>query len=379
MDLDQFLDAGGADLPALVAKVDSTIGLRPDDFLLVIGSLVEGLGTSRSDLDLLLITPRPDHLLPEEDEIALVVGRCLADVRVLPLAELEKLLARLDRWSSEPWAVSHATRFTLQERVLLHRLLHGRLILHSERSDPAAVPRPAEETVARLKLHVARHLSRTVQVDMAGHRDAGDPASLVFAAQDLLGHAVDALTAGHGLTNPNPKWRSRLLEWVPADWEAALGIRPSGRSAAELVWQLHRAPERPEMGAALEHALRITAFARAVFVWAERRLVRASAVDADPPSWPRLERHPTDTLLPHLDLDVDFLLADGGALVARLNSFGTPLRLSPPEFALALLFDGVTTAREAEVVVCGTDSRVPGTGPAHELVSRIMATNLSAP
>jgi hypothetical protein len=374
MDLEQFLQAGGADLAALVEQVDATVSIEPGDYLLVVGSLVEGLGTTRSDLDLLLITSRPEDRLPGEEEKALVAGRCLADVRILPRTELDALLARLDAWRRQPWDLRHAVRFSQAERVLLHRLLHGPLVAHGADADPGAVPRPAGQAVARLKLHVARHLARTVQVDMAGHRDGEDAASLVYAAQDLLGHAVDALTAAHGLTNPNPKWRGRLLRELPGDWQAPLGIRPTGESAQDAVWRLHRAPERPEMAAALGHALRITAFTRAVVLWAERRLVRRHPAPPLAGTWPARNG---GAPLPHLDLDVDVVPGDGGgAQAARLNAFGTPLQLSPRELALALLFDGATTPNEAEAAVCGA-AGAHGNGPAHALASRFSAANLS--
>lgn len=374
--LDDFFRAGGTDLPTLVAKVDASVGLCDDDFLLVVGSLAEGLGTSKSDLDLLLLTSRDEHLLPPQDEIALVAGRCLADMRILRLTYVDDLLARLDGWSRLPWDVTHAVKLTKEERVLLHRLIHGQLVLHSDHSDLDAVPRPSLQAVARLKLHVARQLSRTVQVDMIGNRDSGDYRSLVFAAQDLLGHAVDALLAGYYLTNPLPKWRSRLLDFLPADWESSLSIRPSGMTAGELVWLLHRTPEAPEVGPALEHALRITTFARAVFVWAERCLLQGLPQEpAVPAVWPQLERRATDRPLPHLDLNVDFQFADGGVAVARLNDFSETLRLSAREFALTLLFDGTTTAREAEAVVYA--SHGPGPGLADRLALRLVAANMS--
>jgi hypothetical protein len=90
--------------------------------------------------------------------------------------------------------------------------------------------------------------------------------------------------------------------------------------------------------------------------------------------WPLVEPRLTDTVLPYLDFDVDFLLADEAVIVGRLNAFGETLRLSTREFALASFCDGVTTAREAEAFVFGYSS---GTNLADGLISRIMATNLN--
>src|SRR6202008_2286814 len=99
---------------------------------------------------------------------------------------------------------------------------------------------PTREGLLRLKLHVARQAARTIQVDMAGLRDAGDHRSLAFAAQELMGHAIDAMLAAYGLSNPLLKWRSRLLERVPRDWELAMSVAPSGLTAGDRIWRLLR-------------------------------------------------------------------------------------------------------------------------------------------
>jgi len=374
MNLDEFLCAGGVDIPSLLATVSSSVGLQSGDLLLLVGSLVEGLGNSKSDLDLFLITPRAERSLPPQDEIALLVGRSVVDLRILRLAQIEELLARLAEWARQPWDVMHAAKFTKEERVLLHRLLHGKVLPCRDQINP--VPRPSKKAVARLNLHVARHISRTIQVDMIGYRESEDYCSLVFAAQELLGHAVDALLAAYELTNPLPKWRSRLLESIPSKWESLLTLRPDGVSAGQRIWRLHRAPEHPDRDASLGHASRIATFARPVFIWAESRLVRESTTLNEQLVWPQLERWPTDVTLPHLDLDVDFLIEDGNVTIGRLNDFGETLRLSHVEGSLALLFDSTTTAREAATVVLGDRSDGTGLSLVNDLISRITMANL---
>ena len=349
MTLDEFCHARGVDLAALPADVDTAIGLDPHDMLLVTGSLAEGLGDARSDVDLLLITPRAEGRLPTRDEIALVAGQTVVDVRILRTGWLDELLARFDEWRRAPWDIVHAAPFDLADRVLLHRLAHARTLWNDA---SRLAPRPAKEGLARLKLHVARQMSRTVQVDLAGHAETGDYESLVFAAQDLLGHGVDALVAGYGFSNPHQKWRPRLLSLLPSDWDASVTLRPESATAVERVWQLHRAPERPEARECLEHALRVSSFARAMFAWAERRagLAAPAAVEH---AWDRLPVSRAEPPLPYLDFDVDFAFSDEQVAVGRLNGFGDALRLSAGEFELALLCDGTTTAREAESVLAG--------------------------
>ncbi|MBB4636973.1 hypothetical protein [Longimicrobium terrae] len=378
MDLDQFLVSRDVDLPTLVDRVNAKLGLLPADVLIAVGSLVEGLGTTKSDLDLLLVTARPGE--QSGSEVAVVAGRCLVDVRVLPVWEITDLVGKVEDWYRSPWDVTHAVRFTIKDRLLLHRLLRGRRLTEGSGGGTGDIPWPRQEVLARLKLQVARQHARTVQVDMAGHRDMSDWCSLVYAAQDLLGASVDALTAGYGLTNPYSKWRSRMLERVPDSWEHDLGSRPDGRSAAEAVWRLHHTPERPDREAALEHAFRISAFSRMVFSWAERRLVlNSAAAEGADRSWPAERPQPGAERLPFLDFDVDFQLAGEQVLLGRLNEFAPPARLSRAEFGMALLFDGITTVREAGAVFQGRVPEGEEHRPAQTLVAKLAGARLLAP
>ncbi|HXA16681.1 MAG TPA: hypothetical protein VN380_06810 [Thermoanaerobaculia bacterium] len=357
MDLVEFLTLRDAGLPSVIEKVHESIGLRDDDVLLAVGSLVEGLGNSKSDVDLLLITRREIGAHPA----TLVVDRCLVDLRVLHARDVEELLLRFDAWSRLEWAVTHAVKFTLDERTLLHRILNG-YPLYNGRRNRVMKRLPQPRDLARLKLHVARQASRTIQVDMAGYRETGDYRSMVFAAQEVAGHAVDALAAGYELTNPLIKWRSRMLDAVPDDWEGSLMTRPTGLKAGEFIWRLHRAPEWPDRASTSKHALRITTFARAVFLSAEFRLLGAPAALKEafrrfPRGKMRSTARDSEAALPYLDFDVDFVLSETGAALGRLNEFGEPIELPPCEFAVALFFDGITTARDAATRVYGSSAK----------------------
>lgn len=376
MNIGEFLRLRDTELSTVMANVDATLGLGASDVLLAVGSIAEGLGNSKSDLDLLLVTPRGKSSLPAQGHAALVVGRCLIDVRILRMPELEELLTRLESWAQMPWNVMQAVKFTLEERTLLHRLLHGN-VLHKGKRERIIRRLPPLGDLARLKLHVARQMSRTIQVDMVGYREARDFASLVFAAQELLGHAVDALLAGYQLTNPISKWRSRLSESVPSGWEHSLGVRPTGLTASQQMWRLHRAPERADEKHALEHAFSITTFARAVFMWAELHLVKGLTAKAKPTVWPRPEPGQQDSPLPHLDFDVDFFIADESVTVARLNEFDEMLKMSLREFALTLLFDGTTTAREAASIGNGNGRGKTRSSAIERLRSQLARTGFS--
>ena len=375
MHLAEFLRNRNADLPAIVDNARASVGLADSDVLLAVGSLVEELGNSKSDVDLVLVTPRDDDTVPAQ-EVAVVVGTCVSDVLILPRRKLEALMGRFHAWAASPWNVTAAAPFSLEDRRLLHRLRHNVLVFEGGASQWAEL-QPSLEDLARLKLQVARHMARTIQIDMAGNREADDEMTLTFAAQDLLGQAIDALTAGHLLTNPTPKWRSRLLRRLPRDWESNLRVRPIGLDAPSAFWSLHRAPERPERQQTLAFAARIATFARAAFVWAERRLVS----EAPGPSGDTGYVHASspEAPLPHLDFDVDYAEFDGGAQLGRLNEFAAPIELSAQEFELALLFDGVTTPREAVHAVYGAHATATEYGRISALVAKIKDADLALP
>lgn len=378
MNISEFLRHKGVDLSSVMTGVEAAVGLHTGDVLMGVGSIVEGLGNSKSDIDLLLITARDRSELPAHDELGLVISRCLIDLRILRTAWIDEIVGRLRGCVQSRWEITHPVKFTPDERSLLHRLLHGR-VLNSLGQAPIEERLPARAELARLKLQVARQMGRTIQVDMSGYWESGDYRSLVFAAQELLGHAVDALTAGHGLTNPTAKWRHRLLDRIPASWAHALVLRPTPLTASEQYWHLHRAPASSDERSALEHVFRIATFTRAVFAWAEGHLVETSCPIREPGRWPALDRRPDDVSLPLLDLDVDFAFGEGRVTLARLNEFGESVELAPSELAVALLCDGTTTVREAEAVMQAGGARAAGGDHASKLLSRLEQASLTVP
>jgi hypothetical protein len=369
MELEPFLAYRDTNLEAVLAAAEAAFGLNDAEILMAVGSLVEGLGSSKSDLDLLLVTGRDPSSLPPRQHVTFVSGRCLVDMLVLRLDDLNDLLDRFERWTQERWNVTHAVMFNIEDRTLLHRLTKGRHLLNAEAKSIERFPLIMD--LARLKLHVARQAARTIQVDLAGYRDAGDPRSLVAAAQDLLGHAVDALLAANGVTNPLTKWRSRLIGGLPKEWEDPIGMQPTGESAADAFWRLHRAPERPELSSSIMFALEATTFARAVFLWAELETIPSARPRPLPRQWAGLR---SGVVLPHLDFDVDFILAGDRAVLGRLNEFGGTLEVSPSELAVMLLFDGKSTSSAATAAIYGLDDPTP----ALELLDKVKDADLLA-
>jgi hypothetical protein len=370
--LEEFLARRDADLATIVRAVISAAAPREPHALIAVGSLVEGLGTTKSDLDLVMVAEGESATNPPDVELSLAVGTCLVDVRLMAPREVVALTSRFEAWRAGASDLRYAAPFTLTERTLLHRLAHGNWLLGTPTNGDWRIP--SIRDLARLKYQVARQAARTIQVDMVGSRDGGDDASLVFASQDLLGHAADALLAGCLVTNPLPKWRSRLLAEVPSNWEVPLGGRNSGELAVDRFWNLHRAPERPERVAAVEHALRVSTFARRVFAWTESVLLTPSVPEV---RGEQLLDQQLDESLPWLELDVDFARAEDLVAIARLNEFGRRLTVSPKEFGYLLWFDGRSSPRDIGMALDG-DVSEETIAAVRGLESKVRAAGLSA-
>lgn len=374
MNIDEFLRLGGTDQAGVISNVERLIGLEAADTLLVAGSLAEGLGSRKSDLDMILITERKPDAFDNRDEIIFSLGTCLVDVRILPWTRIRSLLDRLDTWASHAWDASSKADFSHDERVLLHRLACGLVWRQAQHHQLAPRYRPELSHLLRLKLQMARHAAKTIQVDMVGYQETMDLPTLVFAAHKLLGYAIDALLAGHGLSNPISKWRHRLLERIPENWEAALACRPSCLKASELYWHLQRIPERHDEQS-LSYAHTVSAFARAVFFWAEQTLLEQTACRHAAKAWESISG---DTL-PPLAFDVDFCRTASGVKIARVNEFGSVLSLSEDEFKLALMFDGLTSEPEAARNSNGGSDAFLAKLRVDELASQLAANGFIAP
>ena len=344
MDLHEYLCSHSLTLDDLTASIEQAIQLNAGDVLFAAGSLVEGLGNGKSDLDVFLLTRREDILLTSLNGLALLVRGCLIDVRVVQMSEVEALLDRFLRWASQPRHPRNALGIAYDDRKFLHRLSSGEPLFGETLLDTLRA-RLKFGDLARHKLDCARFLASTIQIDLSGLYQARDFLSMPFAAQDLLGYTADALVAGYGSTNPNPKWRARELDLLPDDWRDQVPGCPAGLSAAQMFVELHRAPAELTASSVFRHASRIVKFSRGVFPGIEYKLFGPR--EAALPRLPALEsRSPSEDPLPHLDFDVQVSFQNGHFEMWRLNTPAILFELSPLGSSIVCLCDGESSKQE---------------------------------
>lgn len=343
MQLDEFLSHRGVRLEDVSTEVRTRLGLAEDDVLFVCGSLVEGRGNEKSDVDVYLITARSGFTFTSLDAVLLAVGTCLIDVKVVPYDKLHALIARFEAWDQQARRPHDAIAFSQDERALLHRLHFCQPLHGDERLEVLRRQAPLR-SVARLSLAVARYYGNALQVDLAGLRRERDLHTMIFTAQELLEHAADAVLAGHGNTNPNGKWRVRQLSELPLGCEKRLPGRPLERSLRDEYVALHRAPEVDDAQAVYRHASGSVDFVRRALLFSEREILRPEA-----PKLPTLGSLPrrAKPALPQLDFDIT---VKGDTLeIYRLQGSGEVFLLSPSTTALLCLFDGLTSVTSARM------------------------------
>jgi hypothetical protein len=372
VDVRQFLLARGVSFDAVGAAAADRLGLVDGDVLFASGSLVEDLGNERSDLDFRLVTSRRDLQFSSHRDVLFQAGNVVCDVDVISWDDLDALLGLFQRWGSDGTNVRDTKMFSDDDLELLHYLRCG-LVLHGEASFQSLRSRVAPASLARLKLDRARYYANTLQIDLAGMRAAGDWASAIFVAQDLLARTADALLAAHFFTNPSPKWRVKLLERLAATWEQGLPGRRTGLSPVDRYLSLHRAPMAATGDAVTEYALRIVAFSRVVFPWADAclRLGKRPALPGVGPD----DTH--DEALPNLDLDVVITHSNRGFELRRLGSSAERYPLSAQDYALLCLFDGETSRRRAAAQTAGIWGRSEGLARFDTLVRWVMQSGLT--
>lgn len=352
MDLDDYLASRGNSWKAMVEAVAARVNLQADDILVATGSLVDGLGNTRSDIDFFLITDRTDVAFTSLCDIALEADGCHVDIRTVPLAEATDLVARFSRWAEAPREPRSSFCFTRDERRFFHGLATGRVANGGERLNRLREPLLANQSLARHKLDWAAHLIGVSLPDLAGFQSEGDSLSLLFWAQELLGLGIDALLAGRGESNPARKWRMKLIERGGDAWEQTLPCRMPG-SLIERLLELYRTPDRTDLAAVTKRALEIATVARSYLAFAERGVL--SGVRGARLPRPVASEAGSAVALPALDFDFVMQFSGQEFVLYRLGDAGWERALSDAEFFLLSLFDGATPLAYARLYAAELD------------------------
>lgn len=215
--------------------------------VLVTGSLVEGLGNARSDVDLITFADETigdasvDVATGSVVDIAHLSG-VRVDHEVWTISHIEDLIERFERYDARLDKMYMA--FTRHEIELIHCVLVARAIegadLHAE-----WVKRFNAMRFADAMRHMAHDACEGYVDDAVGALASGDLDTATVMTRAATESVVDAYLASRGSTSPKLfKWRQRMVraagvpEWSDLYWSAQAVVRPDAADPASVAADL---------------------------------------------------------------------------------------------------------------------------------------------
>jgi hypothetical protein len=347
MDVDAFLRFHRVAYADLIGQIRARVQHDPADLLLLAGSLCEGLGNHRSDLDVYRVPSQHDEA-PAGDPVSILdFGTFALDVETVERTALERLLARLDAVDSDADADPRkaVADFSDADVKLLHQLRIAHTVPGGEPFRQLAGAVHARK-LARVLLDRAVAWMGALHIDILGFVEIGDDESARPLLRAFRARLGAALLAGLGETNPAEKWQIRLLARL-ATPRAALCL-PGGDALATVIdrWRAldHRIGEW-----SAEQALRALARLRfAIVPWAQQRFLSGVSLQSNDNGFPAVAaQHRSDgTVLPPLRLDCQLQRDARGIWISRVAS-PEVIYVNPLAHEVLMLFDGASTAGAA--------------------------------
>ncbi|SFG02023.1 hypothetical protein SAMN05518801_105230 [Novosphingobium sp. CF614] len=345
MDVGAFLRFHRLEPDALLSGLAKQVAERADDVILLAGSLSEGLGNHRSDIDIYRVISCE---LSTQDPVEILdLGPVAADVETVSQSRVRTLLARLDATDSDQTSDPRdaVAAFSDGDIKLLHQMRIGTTLLGE------TVWRPLHSAIdarrlARLLLDRAVAWLGVLQIDLLGFLESGDDDSARPLLRQFRTRLGAALLAALGETNPAEKWQIRLLE-RQAQTRPDLRL-PGGQSLPDLIAKWRAMDEVIGSGRAGD-AMRALQNLRFIIVpWAQRRFHAGLALGEDGAQLP-LSLMPADMTgdrLPPLRLDCQIQHDAQGLWVAKV-AHAEMLYINPLAHELLLHFDGQSTRAAA--------------------------------
>lgn len=348
MDIDGFLRFHRTSRDEVHDRLLAAVCRGADDVLILAGSLAEGVGNHRSDLDVYRLPACEEPSEPGSDPVEIVdLGTVVADVETVGPERLGRLCACLGAVASDdPRDPRQSVAdFTDADVKLLHQLCIA-TAFHGEerfRQIRAAVDR---RKLARVLLDRAVAWMNVLQVDILGFIEVGDEASARTLLRAFRMRLGAALLAGLGETNPAEKWQTRRL--LACASERPTLCLPGGLDlvAAVDAWSTfdRQIGELP-VGQAFAGLLGLRS---AIVPWGQCRFLSGIPLEGEANGFPRFEGSvgAAGERLPSLRLDCQVQQDERGIWISRIAD-PRMLYLNPLAHELLMHFDGASTSARA--------------------------------
>lgn len=261
----QRIELLGGRLSADAGYLVSRSRARPEDLVVLSGTLLEGFGNEYSDLDVYVI----GHELPEataEDASSTVVREdsrvrrraeklasaadAMLDIQYYTLQELQTLARSLNELYRESRRSTQIFRKTLhgEDEDLIHKLMTGRILQEgAHQFDARSVFDVAKFCFLKYRNEIGGYPEFR---DLAGSWIDGDLDTCLLNTRGYLIAQVSGMMFLAGSTNPRPKWfvrrlqslgdeytplRTGTLRWLCSGWTSTARKREAITSACDLM------------------------------------------------------------------------------------------------------------------------------------------------
>lgn len=346
MDLSSYLRFHRVEECDFMSALRDVIVEVPGGALALAGSLIEGTGNHRSDIDAYVIAPVPDDGRLSFSAVQVVAIRGLmVDIEYVDPVALRRLTDTLAMFPSTEIRDQRpsATALSMAEAKVLHNLLLAHPIYGADVwcDKIRAIDAPS---LARLLFDFCSVSIDMIQEDTLGFLEVGDSESGRTLLRMLRQYLGGAMLAAFGETNPAEKWRSLKLRRLKATHGDT--CLPGGRSLRDAVdfWcDADAAIAREEPSTMLADLLQL---ADAVLPWALERFhsgLPLGVVLPTVPSQSSANEGADSPVLPALSLDTRIRRDEQGIWISRI---GSPRRIYVNDlgYELLLQFNGHTQA-----------------------------------
>ncbi|HYX72413.1 MAG TPA: hypothetical protein VE732_06555 [Nitrososphaera sp.] len=368
MFIDSYLRSHGTNLSQLTALVKEYLNPEEPEIIYFTGSLVEGLGNFKSDIDIYLISDRDfNDRLTCDSIIIITLATCFIDVEILSFDQVNKLVERLNKFPSNEERDQRTTlAFTLPELKFLHNLRIAQP-LFGEASFFELTSKVNKEALSRILFDRSIVSADSLQIDILGLIEDGDSLSARYLLGHYLGHLCSAFLSALGDTNPAEKWRVRKLnELRRADVSVPLPRRKSFDEIVDMFSNLHVQCE-PNLIAVKDAFSQMLHLSRLIIPWGQSRFLSGTSLRAHSYQSVAEVNHQRITedrqggaeemlfdlsineskaVLPQLNLNCRIRYNNQDFKLSHLHSTKT-FNINWLAYELLLLFNGSTTLEEA--------------------------------
>lgn len=201
-------------------KILSKLQYKEDDLIFLSGSIIEGYGNTRSDLDAFIVTEEKRiNPMNGENIFIVMIDEQPVDIEYIAYDDLLSMIQDLNTMDFTDLNACLMFKYDVNELDLLHRFLIGKPI-HNQEKFSSVLQLLRKEQLIRYLIRKRFNIYDNCLNDVMGAYESRDLPTAMFGVKALLNIGMDIFLASCGDTSVSEKWRSRrLLRYAGEDSE----------------------------------------------------------------------------------------------------------------------------------------------------------------